>query len=275
MVTDFYCYSTDSTAKFSSFMLSKIRIKMTFIRNVVLFCGVITLIKCSGLRKSDKNDKETLVSVTTEYGKMLIELSDKTPKHKANFIKLAKEGYYDSLMFHRVMNGFMIQGGDPDSKNAKPGKGLGNGSPGYTIPAEFDSTLFHQKGALAAARQPDQVNPKKASNGSQFYIAQGRVYPLEQLNSMEKSKQRSNPDFKFSMAQKAKYSTVGGILHLDGNYTVFGQVIKGLDVLDKIAAVKVNARINHRPLEDIRMFMEVIEVTPKQKEKLLNKEGEK
>ena len=245
---------------------------MTFIRNVVLFCAVITWIQCSGLRKNDKKITETLIEVTTEYGNMLIELSDKTPRHKANFIKLVKEGFYDSLLFHRVMKGFMIQGGDPDSKSAKLGVELGNGSPGYTISAEFDSTLFHKKGALAAARQPDQVNPKKASNGSQFYIAQGRVYTLEQLNSMEKSAQRRNPGFSFSMAQKAIYSTLGGIPHLDGNYTVYGQVIKGIDVIDKIAAVKVNPRINHRPIENVRMFMKVIEVTAKEKEELLYKE---
>lgn len=255
---------------------------MTFIRNVALFCAVITWIQCSGLRKNNKNNKETLVEVSTEYGNMLIELSDKTPKHKANFIKLVKEGYYDSLLFHRVIKNFMIQGGDPDSKNAKKNAMLGNGGPGYTIPAEFDTSLFHRKGALAAARMGDNVNPRKESSGSQFYLAQGKLYSVEQLKQIEKQKQNTEPGwnmdslpgFKFTNEQIEAYTTEGGIPFLDGGYTVFGQVIKGIEVIDKIAAVKVNRQTGNRPIEDLRMFMKLLEVTPKEKEKLLNKEGE-
>jgi cyclophilin family peptidyl-prolyl cis-trans isomerase len=268
----------DSKANFSSFMLSKIRIKMTFIRNVVLFCAVLTLIQCSGLLKKDKKETVALVEITTNYGAMLVELSDKTPMHRANFLKLVKEGYYDSLLFHRVINSFMIQGGDPESKNASLNSGLGNGGPGYTIPAEFDTTLFHQKGALATARMGDNVNPKMESSGSQFYLAQGRVYTLNQLKNIEKSKQKQGPranmadipDFKFTKEQIEKYTTVGGIPNLDAGYTVFGQVIKGIEVIDKIAAVKVNRNIGNRPVEDVRMTMKLLYVTAKEKQTLLS-----
>ena len=128
---------------------------MTIVRYIALFCALSTLVACSGLRKNSKKNIDPIVKITTSMGDMYVELSNKTPKHKANFIKLVKEGFYDSLLFHRVINSFMIQGGDPDSKNAKLSAGLGNGGPGYTIPAEFDSTLFHRKGALATARLGD------------------------------------------------------------------------------------------------------------------------
>ncbi len=256
---------------------------MTFIRNVALFCAVITLIQCSGLRKNDKKNREPIVKITTSMGDMYIELSDSAPKHKANFIKLVKEGFYDSLLFHRVINGFMIQGGDPDSKNADPNKMLGNGGPGYTIPAEFNTSLFHRKGALAAARLGDAQNPKKASSGSQFYLAQGKVYTVAQLKQIERSKQSTQPGwnmdslpgFKFTEQQIATYTTIGGIPFLDAAYTVFGQVIKGLEVIDNIAAVKVNRALGNRPVEDAMMEMEVLYLSVKEKEKLLSNEEEK
>lgn len=250
---------------------------MRLIRNIALFCIVTTLFGCSGLRKNDKNDKETLVKVTTKMGEMYIELSDKTPKHKANFIKLAKEGYYDSTLFHRVINGFMIQGGDPESKNAKPVTALGNGGPGYTIPAEFDTTLFHKKGALAAARMGDNVNPKKESSGSQFYLAQGKVYTLAQLKQIEQSKRNTTPGwnmdsipgFKFTKEQIEVYTTVGGIPFLDAGYTVYGQVVKGIEVIDEIAKVAKD-RAN-RPTKDVVMKMEVLQLSAEEKAKLLEK----
>lgn len=253
---------------------------MRFLRNIALFCVVITLIQCAGLRKTPKNSLEPLVKIVTPMGEMLIELSDKTPLHRANFLKLVNAGFYDSLMFHRVINNFMIQGGDPDSKYAKSVAQLGNGGPGYRIPAEFDSTLYHKKGALATARLGDAQNPRKESSGSQFYLAQGRVYTLEQLKRIEESKRKTTPamnmeeipDFKFTEEQIEAYTTIGGIPFLDAGYTVFGQVIKGIEVIDKIAAVKVNRANGNRPTDDVRMKMEVIYLTKEEKATLLNKE---
>lgn len=253
---------------------------MRFLRNIALFCAVSLLIQCVGLRKNNKNDLELLVKITTPMGEMYAELSDKTPRHKANFIKLINEGFYDSLLFHRVINGFMIQGGDPDSKYAKSGEQLGNGGPGYRIPAEFDSTLYHQKGALATARLGDGQNPKKESSGSQFYIAQGRVYTKEQLRRIEESKQKTTPEmnmeeipeFAFTKEQIETYTTVGGIPFLDASYTVFGQVIRGIEVIDKIAAVQVNRSNGNRPIDDVRMKIEMIYLSKEEKAKLLNKE---
>jgi|TARA_B110000261_G_scaffold88938_1_gene101375 peptidyl-prolyl cis-trans isomerase B (cyclophilin B) len=242
---------------------------MRLIRNIALFCIVTMLFGCSGLRKNDKNIIESIVKVTTSMGDMYIQLSDKAPKHKANFIKLAKEGFYDSLLFHRVINGFMIQGGDPESRNASTGSALGNGGPGYTVPAIFDTTLYHQKGALAAARQPDNVNPKKASSGSQFYIAQGKVYSKKEIMNLEKGMQRKYPNFKFTKTQIEAYTTLGGTPFLDQNYTVYGQVIKGIEAIDKIAKASVDKR--NRPKKDLIIQMEVLQLNAKEKAKLLEK----
>jgi peptidyl-prolyl cis-trans isomerase B (cyclophilin B) len=190
----------------------------------------------------------TRVKLTTDFGVMVIRLYDKTPQHRDNFIKLANEHFFDSLLFHRVIQGFMIQGGDPQSKNAPAGQMLGMGDVGYTIPAEFDTSLFHKKGALAAARTP---NPEKASSGCQFYIVQGTPVPAEQLSMMEMQK-----GIKYSAAQKKAYTTIGGTPFLDQDYTVFGEVESGFDVIDKIAAVPKAP--GDRPLSDVRMKIEVI-----------------
>jgi cyclophilin family peptidyl-prolyl cis-trans isomerase len=192
-----------------------------------------------------------LVDIETEFGHMLVELYDATPKHQENFIKLVDQGFFDSLMFHRVIEGFMIQGGDPDSKRAKPGQQLGAGGPGFTIPAEFVDTLVHTKGSLAAARQGDQVNPQKRSSGSQFYIVQGRPLTAPQLDLLEAQK-----NIRYSSAQREIYLKSGGTPFLDKEYTVFGRVIEGLDVLDQIAATKVDSF--DRPKKDVRMKMKVI-----------------
>jgi peptidyl-prolyl cis-trans isomerase B (cyclophilin B) len=184
-------------------------------------------------------------------GNMTAVLYDATPQHRDNFVKLANEGYYDGLLFHRIMQSFMIQGGDPDSRGAESGQPLGRGGPGYTVPAEFNPGLVHRKGALAAARQPDQVNPERASSGSQFYIVQGRIYPPEELANMQ-----SQFNMAFSEAQVDAYTSVGGTPQLDGAYTVFGEVIEGLEVLDKLAAVGTDPR--DRPLEDIPMKVQVL-----------------
>ena len=190
----------------------------------------------------------TRVKVTTDSGVMIIRLYDKTPQHRDNFIKLAKEHFFDSLLFHRVIQGFMIQGGDPQSKYAQAGQMLGMGDVGYTIPAEFDTSLFHKKGALAAARTP---NPAKASSGCQFYIVQGNKLTDADLNMMEMQK-----GIKYSAAQRNTYKTVGGTPCLDQDYTVFGEVEKGLEVIDKIASVPKAQ--GDRPIADVRMKIEVI-----------------
>jgi cyclophilin family peptidyl-prolyl cis-trans isomerase len=195
----------------------------------------------------DKSSQKVIKFVIhTEYGDMTGILYNETPKHRDNFVKLASQGYFDGLLFHRVISGFMIQGGDPNSKTAKPGQQLGVGGPGYTVPAEINPALIHKKGALAAARQGDQVNPTKASSGSQFYIVQGKPYPASQLAGS-----------KYTDAQKKIYETIGGTPQLDGAYTVFGEITKGLDVIDKIAAVQKDA--SDRPAKDIKMTVKIIE----------------
>jgi len=190
------------------------------------------------------NSGPKMVVISTSYGEIKIKLYDETPLHRDNFLKLVSEGYYDGLLFHRVINKFMIQGGDPASKNAQPGVMLGNGGPNYTIPAEIKPTLIHKKGALAAARKGDNVNPKKESSGSQFYIVQGEVFTKETMDMFAFRMGK-----KFSEEQIKTYTTIGGTPHLDGDYTVFGEVVEGLDVIDKIALVKTDS--NNRPLENI------------------------
>lgn len=249
--------------------------------------------------------KETIL-LETSFGTMKLKLYEETPLHKANFLKLVKQGYFDSLLFHRVISNFMIQGGDHLSKNARSGDSLGHGDIGYTVPAEFNEKLIHKKGTLCAARESDDINPEFASSASQFYIVQGKVRSLEDLkkvedrinrtrytnaarkvmkgpegkalkalydqlksrNSMDSAdmvnkqievligKEKGNkPDYKFSEFQQKTYTSVGGTPHLDGTYTVFGEVIEGLEIIDKIAAVKTDKR--DRPLKDVRMKMRV------------------
>jgi len=181
----------------------------------------------------------------TSEGNMVLELYAETPFHSENFLKLVNEGYYNGQLFHRVISEFMIQAGDPNSKNAKPNITLGNGGPGYTIPAEFNINFYHKRGALAAARMGDNVNPKKESSGSQFYIVQGKVFNLAQLNTMV----QQGMHVPFSNDQIEIYTTVGGSPHLDYEYTVFGELIEGFDVLSKIAAKPTDR--NSRPLDDV------------------------
>ncbi len=190
----------------------------------------------------------TRVKITTDSGVMIIRLYDKTPLHRDNFIKLVKEHFFDSLLFHRIIQGFMIQGGDPDSKYAQPGQQLGSGDVGYTIPAELDSSLIHKKGARAAARTS---NPAKASSGCQFYIVQGKTWSDQELSMFEMQK-----GSKYTPAQRALYKTVGGTAQLDMNYTVFGEVESGLNVIDKIASVPKHP--GDRPVGDVHMYMELI-----------------
>lgn len=192
-----------------------------------------------------------LVQIETTEGNMIAELFDQTPQHQDNFVKLVEEQFYDSLLFHRVIRNFMIQGGDPNSRNAGPSARLGTGGPGYTVPAEFNPNFVHVKGALAAARAPDNVNPEKASSGSQFYIVHGRSVSETQLNQQE-----GRAGFRYSTENRERYAEMGGYPALDGNYTVFGQVIEGLDVIDRIATT--TTRPGDRPTKDMWMRIRLI-----------------
>jgi len=269
-----------------------------------LFLCLITLLI---LFACDRKPEDDLVQITTPYGDIVVKLYDKTPLHHSNFMKLAESGYYDGTLFHRVIKSFMIQAGDPDSKHANPGQLLGEGDTTYTIPFEYVSEYIHKRGVLAAARESDDINPGKASSGSQFYIVQGKKFTDDELDAVElkverRTKQyilmdllkkqgdstalkefksfadkrdtayirkvidrfhdaveaeymRTKP-FKLSEEQRQVYKTTGGTPHLDGAYTVFGEVVSGMDVVDKIAAMKTDT--NDRPLQDIPLSMKVI-----------------
>lgn len=239
------------------------------------------------------------VIIKTSLGDITVRLYDETPLHRDNFIKLAREGYYDGTLFHRVIKDFMIQGGDPDSKGAPAGKQLGIGGPDYTIEAEIKPTLFHKRGALAAARQGDEVNPERRSSGSQFYIVWGQVYNQGQIKQFAKQmemqqmqqafnalamqhreeimqlrRDRNRAGLQDKLANEAQqqvkakgagmtaeqqeiYTTIGGTPHLDGQYTVFGEVEEGLDIVDQIQQAATGR--GDRPIEDIEMKMEVID----------------
>lgn len=271
---------------------------------ILLIClAFIALTACNAGSKRQtnhhmENEKRTLVKLETTMGNITVALYNETPKHRDNFIKLVKEGVYDSTLFHRVIKQFMIQAGDPDSKNASDTAMLGSGDVGYTIPAEFNPKFFHKKGVLAAARQGDDVNPEKASSGCQFYIVTGRKFTEPQLLGMENKineqreealfdslarqhmkeiyKMRKAGDnagllelqdtleaqareladkeekFRFTPEQIKAYSTIAGAPHLDGSYTVFGEVTEGMEVVDNIEIAKTNRA--DRPIENIRIL---------------------
>jgi peptidyl-prolyl cis-trans isomerase B (cyclophilin B) len=210
---------------------------------------VATEVKTEAETKQPKNQK---VLLSTNFGNMTILLYDGTPKHRDNFIKLVNESFYDGTIFHRVIRDFMIQGGDPNSKGASPDQKLGNGGPGYTIEAEITPEYIHKKGALSAARQGDQVNPEKKSSGSQFYVVQGKKATAEELNRFA-----ARTGAIYTTDQIKTYQQIGGTPFLDNDYTVFGEVIDGLEVIDKIAAVKTKP--GDRPVEDIKMTIKLIE----------------
>lgn len=218
----------------------------------IVLALVLALSSCS-------TKKEYMVRMFTTAGVVDMKLYDETPAHRDNFVRLVKNHQYDSLLFHRVIKDFMIQGGDPASKNAVPGELLGEGDLGYTVEAEFMPDLhYHRRGALAAAREGDDVNPSKASSACQFYIVWGKVYTKEQLeNYMEWYKQRTDKELNVTPEQFEAYTTVGGTPHLDGGYTVFGEVVKGLEVIETIQNVKCDG--NDRPLRDVRIIkMELV-----------------
>lgn len=277
--------------------------KLFYIQNFI--CVTLILLVFKGPLSAQTFGSETVI-LETEFGTMKLKLFQETPIHRANFIKLAKRGYFDSLMFHRVINQFMIQGGDSLSKRAKAGDSLGHGEIGYTLPAEFLPGLIHRKGRLCAARESDDINPRMESSPSQFYIVMGKKRSMEDLKKYEdrinkthyancarnfirsdegkllkarynrlKSENKADSaqwvndlikkkiqeehlktrEYHFNPQQVETYTTVGGTPHLDGTYTVFGEVIEGLEIIDLIAAVKTDAR--NRPLRDIRMRVRI------------------
>jgi cyclophilin family peptidyl-prolyl cis-trans isomerase len=217
----------------------------------------------TALSAGAKPPKNQYVCIKTSYGQCIIRLYNQTPKHRDNFIKLAKQGLYNGTLFHRIIQNFMIQGGDPTSKDAKPGVELGNGELKYTIPAEINDSLFHKRGALGAARDD---NPAKASSSTQFYIVEGKRFTDGKLDTLEQTRLKG---FKIPTSQRQYYKTVGGAPHLDHNYTVFGEVVSGIDMVDLIAAVERDKR--DRPVIDVPLTIEVLRKRQcKQLDKLLN-----
>ena len=206
--------------------------------------ALISFIVFSAQVSAQEMQSEHLIKIETNKGDMVIKLYNETPAHRDNMIKLIKEGFYQDQLFHRVIEDFMIQGGDPHSAGAEKGQRLGSEGSGYTVPAEFNKNLIHKKGALAAARKGDSVNPEKASSGSQFYIVQGKVLTPDEI---EMYKQRGVASFSEESAEI--YMTLGGTPHLDGSYTVYGEVVKGLEIIDTIAAQATDAY--NRPIDDV------------------------
>ncbi len=215
-------------------------------KNILLLSVfVLSLASCSIFKGKQKQKENTKVRMETTEGNITLLLYSDVPQHANNFIKLVKQGFYDSLLFHRVIPNFMIQGGDPQSKTAPAGKALGSGSVGYRVPAEFMVEKYiHKKGALAAARDG---NPEKASSGCQFYIVGGKTYNASELANLEKQK-----NLKYTDAQRKLYMTIGGTPHLDNEYTVYGEVIEGLDVITRIASVPRDK--TNRPYKDVRII---------------------
>ena len=220
-------------------------------KNLVAPLLILLLVGQSMAQSSEKEpivtrkDRARDVLLITSMGRIQVRLSDSTPQHRDNFLKLVKLGFYKGILFHRVIKNFMIQAGDPDSRNAPAGQPLGEGGPDYTVPAEFRPTLFHKKGVIAAARDN---NPEKASSASQFYLTQGKVFTEAGLDSVETYRLKR----KIPLEQRQIYTTLGGVPHLDQNYTVFGEVIRGIDVIDSIAAVPTSKGADKdRPLQDV------------------------
>ena len=221
---------------------------MKKIVTIIAFAATIVLL-------TSCKKKEVRVVMETTKGNIEMKLYDATPLHRDNFKMLVEEGAYDSLLFHRVIRDFMIQGGDPDSKHAKPGQLLGDGDRSYTIPPEFrlDEGIFHRRGVLAAAREGDDVNPEQRSSAMQFYIVWGKVFDDESLDRVQKRiDDYTNGRVKLTPEMREVYKTIGGTPHLDGQYTVFGEVVSGLDVVDAIQQVSTDT--NDRPVEDVRII---------------------
>lgn len=219
---------------------------------LLLFCVIPALLFSQQNVKLKKKDRKRDVELITTEGTVVLRLYDSTPLHRDNFLRLVKSHYYDSVLFHRVIKNFMIQAGDPNSKHAEPGKPLGNGDLGYTIPAEFRPTIFHKKGVLASARESDNINPEKRSSASQFYIVQGRTFTDKEMDSIEVACLHG---YKLPAAHREVYKTIGGTPQLDQNYTVFGEVVSGFDVVEKIASTPTSkGQDRDRPLQDVRIL---------------------
>jgi peptidyl-prolyl cis-trans isomerase B (cyclophilin B) len=243
VITKIYDYCFSLPLLFLLLLLQIIK-KFIIMKKVILLLLVAFVsFGTSTYSQDKKDDKQIKVIIHTAYGDMTAVLYNETPQHRDNFIKLINEGWYENSPFHRIIQGFMIQGG----QNAD-----GRLDPGYTIPAEFVPGKFHKKGALAAARMPDNVNPEKASSGSQFYIVQGKVLTEQELNMYA-----SRYNLHFTSEELDAYTTVGGTPHLDGDYTVFGEVIDGFDVIDAIASV--NTGKGGKPLQPVTMTIEIVE----------------
>ena len=262
------------------------------IRTLVLL-GLVSMLSCT----TNYNDNNRYVNISTDVGDIVIKLYNETHKHTENFIKLTEENFFDGLIFHRVIKDFVVQGGDPETKNAEPGKLYGEKDAGYLIDAEIVDTIYHKRGVIAMAREGDDVNPEKKSSSSQFYLVVGKVFTEEELNKLEDklnkklrektekklydsllgSQSNLNPKFlnevtqkvsiladsimkvkhiKFNENQRKIYTTVGGIPHLDGNYTVFGEIVEGYDVVEKISQVQTDS--NDRPLKDIKFKVRIV-----------------
>ncbi len=219
--------------------------KIVFLLVCILLCSQIVFSQQNIRLK--KKDRKRDVELLTTHGTIVLRLYDSTPLHRDNFIRLVKSHYYDSVLFHRVIQNFMIQAGDPNSKNAGTGIALGNGGPSYKIPSEFRVTLFHKKGVLAAARDN---NPEKASSGSQFYIVQGKKFSDTGLDSVEENRLKR----KLPQAHREVYKTIGGTPHLDQNYTVFGETVSGIEVVDVIASEATTKMPPDRPVKDVRIL---------------------
>jgi peptidyl-prolyl cis-trans isomerase B (cyclophilin B) len=219
----------------------------------VLIPFLLLLVCTSGAQDSTrlrKRDRKRDVALETTAGTIRLRLYDATPLHRDNFLRLVKRKYYDSILFHRVIKDFMIQAGDPASKSAAADQRLGSGGPGYTVPAEIRSDLFHQKGALAAARTGDDVNPERRSSAAQFYIVHGRTWTDAQIDSLEGVRIKA----KVPAAHRQVYKTTGGTVQLDNQYTVFGKVVRGMEVVDAIASAPVSAQLGNRPVQDVRII---------------------
>lgn len=271
-------------------------------RKIVFLLGLVLFISVISCGNKEQKTKESLVLIKTGFGNIKVKLYNDTPEHKANFLKLAGEGFYNDLLFHRVIKNFMIQGGDPESKNAEPGKRLGGGSLGYTIPAEILPNHFHKRGVLAAARNGGPSNPEKRSSASQFYIVQGESFTAGKLDTLEMMVNKRRRDmlfrtemqkqmatlnefkanndhdgfnifvadmsakvdsifnagekFKIDAEKREVYQQIGGYPSLDGDYTVFGEVVEGMEVVDKIAEQETDKY--NRPVNDVKMQVEIL-----------------
>jgi cyclophilin family peptidyl-prolyl cis-trans isomerase len=241
--------------------------KYRFSKQIIHLLAVLLAFMGLGCTAGAGAKKYQVVEISTDLGNIYIWLYEETPRHRENFLKLSKEGFYNGTVFHRVIKDFMIQGGDPNSRPDGNQLEIGKGGPGYTLPAEILPQFHHKKGAVAAARMGDAVNPKRESSGSQFYIVQGTKFTKEALHNMENylGQMAGVTDFHFTEQAINDYITLGGAPHLDMQYTVFGEVIGGLEVVDKIASVKTGSL--DRPVDDIRINVKVIELNAGQLKK--------